>query len=274
MKLDHISPSQLGTFGNCGMQWKYRYMDGLRLAPGFAQIRGKSTHQGVEVNFSQKIESKEDLSVEEVKAITSDAVDQQLEGPVTKDGDYEEMTLEQAGGIIKDEAVALAGLHTEELAPTIQPRAVEMRIELPETEEIPAIVGIMDLIDDEEQIHDTKTAKKSPPATTADTSDQLSFYDLLYRTAYGPPPKGMQLDYLIRTPGKKLKAIVLPTQVRPDSELVTLLDRVKVMKAAVEKEVFLPAPAGAWLCSKRWCGYHIDNGGPCPFSRGQARPQT
>ena len=274
MRVPHISPSAANMAMKCGQQYMFRYKMGLKIPPGFAQIRGRAAHRGIEHNLAQKICSFEDLPEEEVRQAASDAVDDALRGEVKMDADYEEFGYDNAKGIVKDEATTLSALHRNRVAPSIQPTAVEVRIEMPESDTLPVrVLGVIDVIDDAEVIHDTKTARKSGRQDMADSSDQLSWYALLYRARFGKPAKELVLDQLVQTRTGKLSVNRFATQ-RDVKDLQAVVGIAKHVLRMAESEIFLPAPDSAWWCSAKWCGYHPDAGGPCQYGRREKRPTS
>lgn len=53
----HLSISQIGMFMRCPAQWMFRYIEGLTIPPSAASIKGKATHEGVELIYSEKKET-------------------------------------------------------------------------------------------------------------------------------------------------------------------------------------------------------------------------
>lgn len=274
MKLKHLSWSQMNLLAKCGEQYRRRYVIGEKLPPGIAMLRGRSIHKANEANLVHKMRHGALLEVDDVKQRAVDELSGSVSaGDFVVDGDYAEMGIKDAISRAKDEAVDLAGLHAEEIAPAIEPDAIEVRIELPSSEILPVpFVSILDLVDKAEgdvMIRDTKTTAKAPPRNAADTSDQLTSQDLAYRARYGQPPHGLSLDYLIRTRNGGIKKDRLETQ-RTDSDLWTFLQRANAARKMIEAEVFLPTSQDNWACSVKWCGYAPT----CPYFRGRRRPTT
>lgn len=271
MKLDHLSHSQISMLHKCGEQYRRRYIDGERVPPGVAQIRGRSVHRANERNLVAKVETGALLSLDEVQAAARDAVVGELQGEFVLDGDYAELGLERAKGFVQDEVVELATLHATEIAPKLEPKAIEVRIELPPSNALPVkLVGVLDLVDEHTGVRDTKTAQKSPGADDADLSDQLTAYDLLHRAYYREPPKGLGLDVLVRTPKKGDVKVVSLSTTRSVADLGVYVRRAQAAVRMIEAEIFLPAAQDSWACSAKWCGYSAT----CLFFRGRPRPQS
>lgn len=270
MQLEHFSYSQLRMLSACGEQYRRRYIGGEKTPPGIALHRGTAIHKSQEVNLKHKAASGELLSVEEVVQIASDTFKLQMKGPYTIGGQYEELTPEEARAMAYVETTDLARLHAEEVAPLVDPREMEVRIEIPAGGDMPVkFISIIDLIDGE-TIADTKSKQKSPSKGDADESTQLTSQRLAYTAAYGKPPGGLRLDTLVRTPKKgECKYAPLKTTRTPGA-MDALVARIQSAVTMIEKEIFLPAPDDSWACSTKWCGYAAT----CPFFRGRNRPTT
>ena len=61
-----LSPSSINMFLRCQYQWYLRYVEGLKVPPKSALVVGLAFHKGEEINFSQKVETGEDLPLDDV----------------------------------------------------------------------------------------------------------------------------------------------------------------------------------------------------------------
>ncbi len=270
MNPEHLSWSQLNTLARCGEQYRRRYVERDRVPPGIALGRGRAVHKGIEANMIEKLTTGKSLPVLDVEARAADAFKSWSEGEFVIDGEYEGMSVKQALGTATDESVALAGCHTVEIAPLVIPTAVETRIEIPPSNALPVkFVSILDLIDNDEVIRDTKTSRKAPFRGAADQSDQLTSQDLAFRALKGRPPLEATFDYVWRTAKGKLGFDTLRTD-RTKADLGVFVRRANAALKMIESEIFLPAPVDSWACSKRFCGYAET----CPFFRGRERPSN
>jgi len=273
MKLDHYSTSQHGMIYRCGEQYRRRYGLGDRLPPAIVMHRGRAVHEANEAHMVAKING-DAITVEEARDIAGDAFRREVrESGYIVDGSYAQEGYEakQAEAHAYDDAVALAALHVERVAPTIEPTAVEVRIEVPPSESLPVkFVSILDVIHDNAAPIDTKTKAKAPNANEAEKSEQLSGQSLAFRARYGKPEEFLRLDVLKRTM-KTRKADYHPqTTTRTREDLAVFVQRVNAALRLIDAEVFLPAPADSWICDPLWCGYF----GSCPYARGQKRPTS
>ena len=260
-KKPYISPSQLNTFENCGEAYRRRYLEKEIIPPGVAALRGGSVHKGAEMNFAQKIESHVDLP----KSQIVDRAVAEFEGRMKIEGLFLDPEAAARGkdivvGEEKDTTVRLAGLFSEQVAPVYQPTAVEQKItiELPESPR--DLLGIIDMtatiVADPargEGIIDYKTGKKTKPQGEFDTSAQITLYDLAYRAKRGKAPDFLQVEQLVDLKSGPKRVINATT--RTTADFKPAIARVNAMISGLEKGVFMPANAGAWNCSAKWCGY-------------------
>jgi len=270
MKLTRLSWSWINTLSTCGQQFVFRYIEKVVSPPGFAMIRGRAVDDAVNQNLTHKLETGSLLSAEQVTQSASDAFDAATKDGYAIDGEYEGMDRKVAFGIAKDEVVGLAGYHAMELAPSIDPTGIQLKVEVPPCEALPVtLVGVLDLVDGE-VVRDLKTKRKAPPKDMADTSGQLTVYDLLYRALKGQPPAGLGLDVLWQTPERKeRKHARLETQ-RSVKDLQVFVNRANAARRSIEAEIFLPAPTDHWVCTPRFCGYTA----VCPYFASRSRPTT
>lgn len=269
MKIDHMSVTKINAVHRCGEQFRFRYIEGLRVPPGFALIRGTSVDHAVTVNLRHKRDEGTALDPAEVVQIARDQLDREIRGGYSLDGEYGDLGARAAKGRITDEVTALAELHALKLAPILKPERVQAKITLAPGRTFPwPFLGYIDLIEDG-RIRDLKTSTKAPPALLAHNNIQLSAYDLLYRAHYGAAPRGLGLDYFWRTPGGERDFKVLPTE-RTIVDLKVFRDRALAAATMIEREVFLPAPVDSWVCTPRFCGY-TDR---CRFYAGRPRPTS
>lgn len=243
----HLSASSIGTYERCPEQFRWRYVEGIKSPPGVAAITGKGTHKSIEGNMLAKLAGGA-LDIEAAKALARDGVMQawEAETPMLTDDDGSE---EQARGSAVDDAVSLAALHHAEVAPSIQPMAVERRVEI-------ALSGPFDLlgfIDIEEQkgVIDTKTSGKSPSADAAAKSTQLTIYDYARRME-GKESGFVRLDYLVKSKRPKYVPLVAT---RDEVDHDRMLARVARVAAAWQSGIFPFADPNSWACSQKFCGF-------------------
>jgi len=211
----------------------------------------------------------------------------------------ENKSVKQVLGESKDKTVALAGLHYDKAAPDLRPKLVEHSFSInmdswlrtrakqlhaagdTETDsglskvlhvEAAAmnsaarlgidLAGKRDIVEDiegEEVVRDTKTSGKSPSKDVADDSDQLSTYSLASLVFNGKLPKGVALDYLVQTPKRHDLKYVPLTSTRSMDDINVLLFRfaraVHSWHTACKTGSFLPARSTDWWCSEKFCAF-------------------
>lgn len=243
-----LSSSRVGLYQKCGLAWDFRYNKGIKSPPGVALHVGKATHQSVELNLRGKIEGIA-VPLDEARELAGSALVEmwKKEPPMLTD---EDGSPDKARGAAQDKAVALAGLHHTEVAPGIEPAAVEegFIIELPGPYDIQ---GFKDIRATDNAIRDTKTASKSPGSEAAIQSDQLALYAWDAELAGRPAPY-VALDYLVAT--KTPKAVSLMANPGPE-EFRRVADRFSAAWKGMAAGVALPAPRDSWMCSAKFCGY-------------------
>lgn len=127
LPVEHLSATQIGMWQRCREQWRRRYVLGERERPGAALCWGSADHAAHEHNFVQKINSHEDLPVEEVQEAFVEAFDRQVE----RNGGESEV---EWGGdkpaLLKDAGAALVAVYHRQVSPSVQPTKVEREFTL------------------------------------------------------------------------------------------------------------------------------------------------
>jgi putative RecB family exonuclease len=242
--LEHLSASSIDTLDRCELQWYFRYVEGKKIPPAGAMVRGSGYHKAVERNFRQKVSTKEDLPAEELKQDFSDYFDHEIaEAQLREDENV---------GELKDSGVKLVEVFRASHAPTITPRLVEYDTTVV-VADFPFQVR-MDLVTESDEIRDNKTASKSPGDDAADKSTQLTAYDLAYRKQFGTAPKSLHLDVAVSK--KTPEIVVKECAPRTPTQLAVFEDEVGLKLKAISAGVFKPCSADSWACSKKWCGYY------------------
>lgn len=252
-----LSPSKINTFERCQLQYKFRYLDNLRKPPGVAAAIGTATHKAIEGNLRTKLETGALMPLEAVQQTARDTMENEWAGGVQLDPE------EPADkGAAVDQAVALATLHHKEVAPEVQPVAIERPFGI----DVGGGVTLTGHIDVQEAnaITDNKTIGKTPSAIKGDHLNQVTLYAVGALVNDGKLPASVRVDYLVKTKTPKAVRLAEPmTREIAQGALDRLSLTARVIKRAMETGDFLPAPADGWACSERWCGYWHD----CPFGK-------
>lgn len=238
----YISPSQINTYLRCPAQYFFSYVQGIKIPPKSAMTKGKAVHSGIEYNYKQKIESREDLKVSEILEYTAAEFEK-----LAEETDWQGVDK----GKEKDSTIDLTKLYQTEVAPETQPIAVEQKIEVAFENTDYTLLGIIDLIDEEKRIRDTKTTARTPSEDSLQNSLQLSAYSLAYRTIKGEEETGIQLDYLVAT---KTPKVVKLSANRTQKEIDRFLSITGTVAHNISCQNFYPNPTNM-MCSPVNCGY-------------------
>lgn len=243
---EHISYSQISMYMRCGMQYYYRYIEGKILPPGIAMIVGKTGHAGAEKNYVQKIDTHKDLSKQDIIDYTVSVYEEAIvntEIALTGDDSIDKS---------KDSLVSSMGVFADDVAPNVQPIAVEHKhiLEIPNCK---PVIAILDCIDDKKNVRDLKFTGRSKTQSDVDNSLQLSIYAMAYHDMYNSMPESLCFDNLVHT---KLPKYVELKTTRTEDDFISVIRIINAVQDAINKEVFLPAPEGSWVCSEKFCGYY------------------
>lgn len=239
---EHLSVSQINCYMRCPAQYKFRYVDGLILPPKTPLTKGKSVHKGIEHNYSQKIETRQDVKLSEVQEVTAAEFES-----LRDETDFDKSD----PGKVKDETVSLVTLYHNEIAPKVQPVAVEKEVVVEFENADYKLLGYIDVLDEEGFIRDTKTASKSPSEAEVNKSLQLTAYSMAHRTLFGTEEKGVKLDYLVQN--KTPKVVQLEGR-RTQRDIERFLKTMGIIAHAIRSGVFYPNENN-YLCGHEKCGY-------------------
>lgn len=245
----HLSPTQVNMFLRCPAQWYYRYVRGLKRPPSGAATLGSAVDSGITHNYRQKIESHQDLALDEVlDAFSTDFEARKSEtlwGP------------EEKPSQVKDDGARVLSLYQGDVAPTVQPTAVQKRVELDMPNFAYRFVVVPDVVERGSIIRDTKVVKRSPakvedaPALAPAHQDQMVAYALAYRATQERAEEGCVVDYLVRT--KNTKLVQIPFRVT-SSHLAYYKNLIGLVARQIEALIFTPNRQN-YLCTRRHCGY-------------------
>ena len=232
-----LSASSVTTFLRCGQQWFFAYVAGIKAPPTLKQARGIAVHKAVETNMLQKITSRIDMDVDDVADAYSTEYDKlalDVQEPDTTG--------------IKDGGIALARLHTEVIAPEIQPVWVEQPIQF----DINGVTfsGQVDLLDEMDRVRDTKTTARKPQPESY--MFNMTGYAISKRQMTGTKETDVVLDYLVATKEPYYLPIMAGGPVS-DEEIIRFANIVENVAGAIKAGKFVPNGLVSGACT--WCGY-------------------
>jgi hypothetical protein len=232
-----LSPSQVRCFMDCQVRWWFKY--GLKYPdpPTGKMALGKAVHAALAENFAQKLDSYEDLPTLGVRGLFRESW--AIEREQTEFRDDEDPSQLAACG------EALVMKYMVELAPLIQPAAVEVRVEgqIASTK----VQGWIDLIDVDGQIIEIKTAARSPNRIDVDHRFQLATYVQLAPGASG----NARVDTLVKT---KTPGLVMQNFTVSDGDLLAVNRLYPLAQQAMRTELYMPNRL-SMACSRRNCSY-------------------
>lgn len=235
--------SEIETLLRCGERRRLE-MESKHRHATVKMVTGSAVGEGAKCDNRAKAAGGEGLPLVEIIERSVAGYERELERSEISDS-----KLEQDAG--KDDAANAARVYGLRVSPLV--REV-MFAEDP----IVADVGGMELagtpdVITSDGVGDLKTGRAWDQAD-ADGSRQLGFYGLLHKARTGEFPRRLWIDSIFRT-AKGWNSQRLWTRRTGEQYAALLL----VAEAAVKAEaagVFLPAPEGAWWCSKIYCPFH------------------
>jgi hypothetical protein len=207
------------------------------------------------------------LAVDEVADAAADSFEERWNREEIALNDEElKLGIKQAKGQGHDRSVRLAKLHSQEMAPHIEPTHLQREIKVVLEGHPYDLLGYIDIQEGTNAIRDTKTSGKTPPKDVADRDDQLTLYAMMACVNDGIIPKLLSLDYLIDLKTAPVSKSFLTTRMKEDFK--PIIRRIEAASLALEKGVFIPARESDWWCNERWCGFHSN----CKFVKRSRRP--
>lgn len=252
--------SHVEMFFRCGMQFYYRYIEGLIKPPNSALLIGSATHDVAKDSLAYKINTQqaEMMPVEQVCDLARDSVVREYHKNGLRLRDQERgLDIRRVIDQCIDTTVALSVIHRSELVPAIEPVEVEAPWVI-ECESYPFdLAGQWD-VNEPTGFRDLKTSNKRKSQADVDTSTQKTLYALAWKIIKGNYPEKIFFDVLIKT--KTPTYQIIPTS-SDDSDTSTFMRRFELMCDCIGKGLFLPCNQSDWWCNREWCGYAEQ----CPY---------
>lgn len=233
-----LSPSSVNKFAyGCQVKWFYSRVLRLPETRGAALGLGSAVHEALLCNFRQKINTREDLPVSDVKSLFHDCLESELATvTLTPEDDPEDLKL--CGEI-------MVGLYMERVAPSIEPAAIEQRVE-GMIGDVP-VCGYIDLLDVNGRVIDIKTASKKPSGVTAPYRNQVTTYSMLEPKASGVA----RVDTLTKTKTVGLHEMTFAVS-DADRKLTERL--YSISREQMRSGVYLPN-RDSFTCSRTYCSH-------------------
>lgn len=240
----YLRPTGINAFLDCSAKYFFQEIEKVETPNKSYMAFGTSIHKTLERNYSQKVESKIDLPVEEAKQIFSDTFEDEFNNV-----DRIDLTDEQPGQM-KDQGVKLIEKYQKEIAPRIIPIAVEQRIKVTFKNYDYGLAGTIDLYDADSIVIDHKTTSKKIDGTIPEGyKRQLSAYTIL-EEATGRKVSSARIDYF-----KRDTLDVRHLSVPVDREY--FMNMFQTVGDAIKNGIFIPNRS-SFLCSKRYCKFYAE----------------
>ena len=236
-----ITQSQVSMWERCPAQYHFRYVQGLKRIPGKA-IRGRAFHAAEELNFTQKISTATDLSVDYLKEKYVASLDEEFVG------DQDIILGSDSRDGLQTSGLRLVEKAAQVINPTIQPTIVETRMETVLDGNI-VFSGQVDVINDNNIIIDLKTAGKKCAMGKHLYELQPPLYSLLFERVTGIPPGGFIYEIVVDKKEPEVQRIdATPTP----AIQAAAVSRIQSAVDGMQKGIFSPRPS-PFTCG--WCGY-------------------
>ena len=233
---DVLSPSQVKVYLDCSARWWFKHGLGLPDPAGASLVRGRVLHRVAEAYFRARLAGATP-EVEELGQTLDTAWDEACATAVFQTADNLDALKRQTGELTR--------LYLEEVAPEIQPAAVEQSV----TGRIGGVQvrGFIDLMDVDGRIIDIKTASRKPSGIAPDYALQLATYRHLAPGASGQ----VRLDTIVAT--KTPQIVTLPYEVSAaDMRMAEVL--YPHVQEGIREGLFFPNRCSN-LCSRRTCAF-------------------
>jgi len=236
------SASQVGQFLWCAVSYKFLYIDGLKVfSDNIYTVYGSAIHSALAHNYQQKITSRVDLPAENVtNFFLQDFLKRCEKLKLLTSPQYEEFKI--IGKLALEKYLL-------EIAPKIQPIAVEQKFEIKLKHYPITILGYIDVIDENGVIIDHKTAgktyKRDWTISRAQKDIQGTLYAGAFRKLYSKREAGVRFDIIPRTLKPDFLQLFTP---RSDEQVRNLFEMIFLIEKVVDIGVFLPNLSNCKTC--------------------------
>ena len=252
--ITEIHQSQIKTLMICGEKFRRRYIEGERSPAGVDAARGQGVHAASKTNFRQKVSTRIDMPLSDLKDAARDGYVKSLqEGVYLAPDDVSRKNALLNTGL--NDAISLTGLYAEKVAPLIQPTATEEYFKMDVGLPVP-LAGIIDF-EETESIGDLKTSGKVWPVGKEKSELQAKLYSYVFEKRTGIRPR---FDYhvLVNKKTPELQTLTVMPSIEDYRAMLMTVGRFWQM---VQAGVFLPADPSSFLCSAKYCSFYTT----CPF---------
>lgn len=232
-------PSALNCYLSCSAKYYFQYVEKIRVPNAVACAFGTAAHNTLNVNFSQKLSTGSDKSLDEIKSIMSDNIDREFQSVDKKDLDAEPG--------LKDQGIDLIEKYHTEVAPSVHPVIVEKRIEVTFRNYDHSLSCQPDLLDSAYCLIDHKTSARAMSDVPENYNLQISAYTLALSAA-DISVKDTRINLMVH----KKNPEIIP--LKPVVDQNYFLSTMQLVGDAIEKGIFIPN-RGSFICSSKYCKF-------------------
>ena len=250
-----IHQSMLNTAFKCGEQFRRRYIENEIIPPGIAAGRGTGLHNASKVNLRQKIVTKTDLPLNDLKDATRDGfVHAFNNGIYLPKEDVSQKTKILNNGL--EDALVCTEVYHSKVAPQIDPVSVEEPFKVDVGLALP-LAGTMDH-ESKPKIDDLKTTAKKWRDGQINEEIQPVLYSMVheYLTKIRPD---FTYHIMISRRGKEGNLTSSDYQSQSykaeDRHYLALIARINNFINMLKYGSFPPCNQNHWGCDPKWCGY-------------------
>lgn len=253
--LDNVSylrATEINAYLECPAKMMFQSIEKINAPNKIALAGGTAVHSALQVNYEQKIISREDLPAQDVADAFSDAYEKEIIYVDKADFDIEKP------GSVKDSWLEVLKIYLKEVAPRIFPKKVEERVRFKLKGYQHGISCKLDIFDEYAVVVDHKTTSKPYKTTPENYKLQVGGAYALARKVISQTdstqeaPKQSRIDYLVRRSPKNQVPHVRNIAVEIDTDY--FLNVFEQVSNGVNSGIFPPNRQHLY-CTKRFCKF-------------------
>lgn len=254
-KKKQLHNSHLTELQRCGYKFQLKHVEGRREPSTPSLIIGKATHSTNAKNLTLKMNGDSLLVKEAIQEFSRDEFLKEWNSAPLVLGEADKaLGLNKVRDLSQDHAIALSVVHSQVLAPVIQPIGVERKGVI-EADGYPYDLALTIDIEEKNAIRDTKTKAKNTGAKEVITSDQYTLYAMFKFLVDGSIPEFVYQDNLIRPMKTKGAQAITYRATRTKEDFDIFNYRFEQACQIIEKEIFTPANPSGFDSPCGWCGF-------------------
>lgn len=247
--MEYLRPSSLNEYIECSAKFYFNNIAGIKTPGKIPLAFGQAIHSTLKTNFRQKISTRIDLPIQEMKDNFSDNLDKELEN--VEDKSYSEIDSPKN---LKDYGIELVSIYHSTISYRIFPKLVEEKISVKFKDYPFGLEGTPDMLDEDLVLIDHKTTGRDVKEIPENYRLQVfGAYPILIEALIKEPIKYSRIDFFIRKSEKNPKSKIKSISMDVDKKyFFSVFEKVC---EGVSNNIFLPN-RNHIFCTKRWCQFH------------------